>query len=163
MEKKESFLLSPEWWISVVVAGILINLIAAYMKPMIDKWVAQRSNSKKIEVEQKEKESQEIISQMVSIPTTAIELRVDRTRSALKLILYIVAAIVSYDMTILLFRVLSELRGLGFYIPREIREILMILIYFILLIKGISQINFMRRLTVLISTYDKKTNKSWLN
>lgn len=29
---------SPSWWLSVIVAGILVNLIAVYLKPQIDKF-----------------------------------------------------------------------------------------------------------------------------
>ncbi|TKB07446.1 hypothetical protein [Desulforhopalus sp. IMCC35007] len=37
METVLSELSNPIWWVTVVIAGIIINLIAAYFKPVIDK------------------------------------------------------------------------------------------------------------------------------
>ena len=34
---------NPAWWFSVVVAGLLINLAASYLKPWTDSFLAQRS------------------------------------------------------------------------------------------------------------------------
>lgn len=58
MEEIISELASPKWWVSVVVAGIVINLVAAYIKPSFDKvfssfssWWRNRTNSKNEERE----------------------------------------------------------------------------------------------------------------
>ena len=163
MGEKESFLLSPEWWISVVIVGLLINFIAAYTKPVIDTWVARRSDTKKLELEKQKNEEQLIVNDMVANPSNAIELRIERTRSSLKLILYIVVAIVARDMALLVFGKIPYLLNFNFYIPRESGDLLMVFVYFILLIKGVREINFMRKLSKLIIGYDKKVNKAWLN
>jgi hypothetical protein len=34
----------PVWWISVVVAGIIINLLSAYLKPSLDKYFSSTSS-----------------------------------------------------------------------------------------------------------------------
>jgi hypothetical protein len=38
-----SSLSSPSWWVGVVIVGILINLISAYLKPRLDRWLSGSS------------------------------------------------------------------------------------------------------------------------
>ena len=38
-----SSLSSPSWWLGVVIVGLLINLIAAYLKPRLDRWLGGSS------------------------------------------------------------------------------------------------------------------------
>jgi flagellar biosynthesis protein FliQ len=44
MTNTSSIFLSYEWWISVVIVGLMINLISAYAKPKIDDQVAKLSH-----------------------------------------------------------------------------------------------------------------------
>ncbi|MDZ4057977.1 MAG: hypothetical protein U1D69_13655 [Polynucleobacter sp.] len=41
MDEISKSLLSPSWWISVVVVGVLVNLLSTYMKPPIDSLLAR--------------------------------------------------------------------------------------------------------------------------
>jgi len=45
---------SPTWWIGVVFVGIILNILSAYLKPCIDKYLGQLSNKwkKRIELQQ---------------------------------------------------------------------------------------------------------------
>ena len=47
---------SPTWWVGVVIVGILINLVSAYLKPRLDiffssgsSWWARRSQEKQLQ------------------------------------------------------------------------------------------------------------------
>jgi hypothetical protein len=40
MDKITNELTSPSWWFSVVIAGLLINMISAYLKEAFDSWAA---------------------------------------------------------------------------------------------------------------------------
>lgn len=40
-----------EWWLSVVLVGVLINLASAYIKPLFDKYLASRSQLKRRKLE----------------------------------------------------------------------------------------------------------------
>lgn len=61
MDKILSNLTSPAWWIGVVLVGTLVSLIAAYLKPVIDKVLSRLSTYWKERVEQKNKKREEEI------------------------------------------------------------------------------------------------------
>src|SRR5712692_2460018 len=48
MEELARNLGSPSWWVGVVVVGILLNVISAYLKPPIDKALSTVSRSWRI-------------------------------------------------------------------------------------------------------------------
>ena len=41
MKELFSYLTSPVWWVTVVIFGIIINLISSYLKPFLDKLLSQ--------------------------------------------------------------------------------------------------------------------------
>jgi hypothetical protein len=45
MDELRTSLASPVWWVSVVIAGLLVNLAAAYVKPTLDHWIGRWSSS----------------------------------------------------------------------------------------------------------------------
>ena len=102
MDNKVNTFLTGEWWISVVIVGLLINIAAAYLKPTIDSWIALRSKNKMAKIEELEREEKKIIDHITNNPTDAIEIRVERSRSLLKLILYMVGALLTHDTAFLI-------------------------------------------------------------
>jgi hypothetical protein len=40
MDELSKNLASPSWWFSVVLAGIVVNVVAAYAKPALDRLLA---------------------------------------------------------------------------------------------------------------------------
>lgn len=57
---------SPYWWLSVVLVGIIINIVTEYLKPLIDKiWVAwsQRRRRKAQEEEAKSQKLRELLEE----------------------------------------------------------------------------------------------------
>ena len=59
-----SAIASPSWWISVVVVGIALNLISAYAKSALDRWMAGYSTARKLRFEKDEKERSARIEKM---------------------------------------------------------------------------------------------------
>ena len=55
---------SPLWWASVVVAGILVNLTAAYLKPLMDRILGSVSESYRTRSEERRKRGEEIIARL---------------------------------------------------------------------------------------------------
>ena len=56
MDRISEVLATPEWWLSVVIAGLLVNLVSAYMKPWTDAvlsryltWWANRTSTARAE------------------------------------------------------------------------------------------------------------------
>jgi len=47
MENVIQDIMTPVWWITVVIAGIVVNVLAAYLKKLIDKWGASFSLSRR--------------------------------------------------------------------------------------------------------------------
>ena len=44
MDKLLEALTSPVWWVSVVIAGVVVNLVAAYLKPRLDGFLSATSS-----------------------------------------------------------------------------------------------------------------------
>jgi hypothetical protein len=57
---------SPIWWFSVVVVGILINLISAYLKSPIDKNLSKVSTWWRQRTEQQKVREQEFINRLIN-------------------------------------------------------------------------------------------------
>jgi hypothetical protein len=56
----------PAWWVSVVVAGLVMNVLAAYVKEWLDGFIAQFSRSYRQEMERMSRERRERIATMAT-------------------------------------------------------------------------------------------------
>lgn len=68
MDKIVEALSSPVWWLSVVVAGIVVNLVAAYGKPYIDKLLAVTSSRWRARSNAAKEKRERFIAQLRSDP-----------------------------------------------------------------------------------------------
>ena len=66
METIISELSKPIWWVTVVIAGILINLISAYSKPVIDKLFSAISSNIRKRNQEIEKEKLRYIERLTN-------------------------------------------------------------------------------------------------
>jgi hypothetical protein len=64
MEELLNELAKPIWWVSVVIAGIIINLFSAYVKPALDNIFSKFSKSIKSRNLKKEQEIEQYISKL---------------------------------------------------------------------------------------------------
>jgi hypothetical protein len=53
----------PSWWLSVIIAGFLVNLLSAYAKPVLDKSLARYSHSRRQRLEAKHLERDKYANQ----------------------------------------------------------------------------------------------------
>jgi hypothetical protein len=59
---------SPEWWISVVVVGLIINLASAYLKPWIDRTTVRFSEKRRQKRDQQNKEFELLVESLINEP-----------------------------------------------------------------------------------------------
>lgn len=74
----------PSRWLSVVVAGLLINLLAAYLKPWLDKYIARYSTSRRELLEGRRVERAALTLKMAKDRSLVLEAKVDMINSALQ-------------------------------------------------------------------------------
>lgn len=63
---------SPEWWISVVVVGIAINLASAYLKPRLDTFLGRLSRTVQERNEKSRKRRQDLLDLLRADPQKQI-------------------------------------------------------------------------------------------
>ncbi len=68
---------SPYWWVSVVLVGLLIHLIAAYLKPFLDKVGSGLSASVRRRVEQDRQRFNREVQDLVENPIEVNNLKLD--------------------------------------------------------------------------------------
>lgn len=90
MSKVLDFLNSPAWWLSVVVVGILINLIAAYAKPVIDRAFSILSVSWKMRSQRQQQARMEKINDLRKDVHAQILFAVEELRLRQQITLYLI-------------------------------------------------------------------------
>jgi|JI8StandDraft_2_1071088.scaffolds.fasta_scaffold186631_1 hypothetical protein len=63
IEKLLGDISSLHWWISVVLVGLAINLLSAYVKPQLDRWAKQISSSR----QQKQADEDQLFREHVAL------------------------------------------------------------------------------------------------
>ena len=86
MEDFAKQIASPVWWISTVVAAFLVNIVAAYAKPLLDRSVARWSKKRAERVEGKVKREDAIVDYVIEDPQRLVDLRTDAIFTALRMI-----------------------------------------------------------------------------
>jgi len=66
MQELVGSLQSPAWWLSVVLAGIVVNLLAAYLKPLLDDWGARRSAARRARRDAQQAEREALLARLAS-------------------------------------------------------------------------------------------------
>lgn len=104
MDKLLENFTSFEWWLGVVLVGLLINLFSAYLKPVIDKFFAGFITKRREALDKKKKLFDFRVQQLVNSHG-------DRNTLQLEIINYKVDASVNFLMGIILFIVSLYFRG----------------------------------------------------
>ena len=100
VEQILSNLSSPDWWIGVVMVGVIISLCAAYLKPLLDKVFSSMSSYWRMRVEKKEQQLKPEIEHLSNSENARIMAGFDemrhRIRSTQNLIFGVIALIFSF-------------------------------------------------------------------
>lgn len=73
----------PSWWISVVIVGLLVNLLGAYGKPLIDKSLARYSSSRRQKQEAKRAGREKLVNELIADRIKLIDKKLDTLDSSL--------------------------------------------------------------------------------
>ncbi|CEO39091.1 hypothetical protein [Photobacterium kishitanii] len=106
-------LTSPVWWISVVVVGILVSVIAAYIKESIDKILSSIFKAWKLNVEQRKNKHIELVKKVQECDRTLFLLGFEESRFRQRSTLL---AILSFMCLILVFQGQADTKYLK-YLP----------------------------------------------
>ena len=123
---------SPIWWVSVIVAGFLVNLFAAYAKPIIDKIVSRYSKARRDRVEDHKRRLDGTIDYLLDNPSEVMDLKLDVITTIMQIIL-------SSAFAIFVTQLLDMLMKLG-YFHWEIGTLLKIIIYLIFSVRIIMSV-----------------------
>lgn len=93
------------WWIiSVVVVGILINLLSSYLYPKMQIQAAKNSSKRQHELEEKRIEYANLVNKIKTNPPELMEIKIDLILLNLRMVIIIVAGISILVILPLVFR-----------------------------------------------------------
>jgi hypothetical protein len=93
MQTLSQNLISIEWWLGVVIVGILLNILSAYLKPLIDRAFAKVSSSWDVRTKRKLQERVTLVQHLRNNPQEQLHLVAEEMRCRLRAIFDLVAAI----------------------------------------------------------------------
>ena len=86
------------WWISVVLVGIIINLLSSYLKPFIDKTLSNYSVARRNKVKRNEHDRITKIEKLKSSETEKMFLYMQISRNYLRCIVFLLFGITFYSL-----------------------------------------------------------------
>lgn len=96
------------WWVlSVIVVGILINLMSDYLKPTLDRLIAQRSEAKRRANEAQRQQFEQEVQKLLSDKSAVVDLKLD-------LLNYNLRAITTGVLGVLIMQALFAIPAAGF-------------------------------------------------
>ena len=87
LEDFAKLIASPVWWISTVVVAFLVNIAAAYAKPLFDRFVARWSKRRAQRIEERDKREDAVVDYVIEDPNRLVDLRTDATFTALRMLI----------------------------------------------------------------------------
>jgi len=85
-------LASPEWWVTAIIAGLLMSLVAAYLKQGLDRFLATSSKSWRELRRWRKKEREDRIGQASEDPHAFLSMVAREMRVRFRLVCYLVGA-----------------------------------------------------------------------
>jgi hypothetical protein len=89
---------SLRWWISVVVAGLVVNFVAAYSKPLMDRLVSRISTTRRLATEEKRRQFEERIETLLSNPERILDVKLDVLYYNLRAVLFMALSIFAFQL-----------------------------------------------------------------
>jgi len=93
MERIIDDLKQPSWWFTVILIGLGINILAAYLKPVIDKVLAKISVHHKRKNLEKQQKRKELISLLLQDRFKILEYRLTLVYFSILLVFYFLLAL----------------------------------------------------------------------
>jgi hypothetical protein len=93
MERIIDDIKQPSWWFTVVIIGLAINILAAYLKPAIDKIFGKISARRREKNLENRKRKEELISLLLQNPLKILEYKLDLVYFSILLVFRLVLAL----------------------------------------------------------------------
>ncbi len=87
-------MISPAWWISALVAGILMNCLAAWTKPLLDRLLTRSVNQCELRVAKESVEREKLISQLLKNSDERLDFRFEVIQTFQKSTNYLIFGVV---------------------------------------------------------------------
>jgi len=101
-------LLNPSWWISVVVAGFIVNLLSSYTKPGIDKVWSEFSATRRKKLEEETAEFQQEIKKLLDEPSKIYDVKLDVIYYNIRAIIHMLVILAGFITSSFVFNALSQ-------------------------------------------------------
>ena len=87
---------SIDWWLSVVLFGILINISSSYIKPFIDKQISRLLENRKRSTQERNQHIENKVKQLIEDKsrTELIRLEIHRNRFTFRVLIYGVSMLI---------------------------------------------------------------------
>ena len=119
----------PSWWATVVIAGLLVNLLAAYTKPFIDKRFSYLSTKWHERTEKARLKRESLIIELLANNEKMLSIKLDLIYSALVIGIYLL-------VTILFSQFILQMPE----IPALIRIIINLIVFLFLMVLGLTHL-----------------------
>ena len=88
-------LAKPSWWVTVLLAGLLVNLLAAYVKPYLDNLLGRWSNRRREANATRQRVFEDQVAKVANDSEHAAHLRASRTEARVDEIAWLLWATLS--------------------------------------------------------------------
>lgn len=136
----------PSWWVSVVVAGFLVNLVAAYAKPLVDRLAGYYSASRRQRLADKQRRLDRAVSYLLKNPAELVDLKLES-------ILVVLKATIASAMAVLLVQFLEAL--VGFFYAFSFLRIILVPVYCVAAVFIMAKVRYYFRLRPMLRAYAK--------
>ncbi|MFN3152040.1 hypothetical protein [Bremerella sp.] len=135
---------SPTWWISTIVIAFFVNILAAYAKPLADKFVSKWSEQVRERLRIDREQREKVVDYLIEQPSRLVDIRTDAIFTSLRVIQALLWALF-WTITL---EFLTKITGS--YAIYDISRIGIIVIYLYFIISGLQQFARYRRLRIII-------------
>ncbi|RCS42308.1 hypothetical protein DTL42_19410 [Bremerella cremea] len=149
MDELAKLITTPAWWISTVIIAFLVNIAAAYAKPLIDNLVATWSTKRRERLEEEKKREDAVVLYLIDNPIRLIDVRTDATYTTLRMILSLTLAVLLASFL----RFLQKYLQLYYFIDGTVAGI-----YFVCMVDALRHFRRFRGLRRIIDEYTRSVH-----
>jgi hypothetical protein len=93
MDDLAKLITSPSWWVSSIVVAFLVNVAAAYVKPVADRLVSSWSQKRRFRVREEKERNNAVVMFLIDNPQRLVDIRTDAIYTALRIVLALSLAV----------------------------------------------------------------------
>lgn len=98
IDKMLSDLSSVSWWFTAVFVALLINLISAYAKPWLDRWIDRQSLCHRARRTKRRQDFEDQVDPLISDPYLLLMERLNELRCRIDLVYFLIGCILMFGL-----------------------------------------------------------------